>query len=87
MGVKRKGDGMTEWNITIPDETDRSVRQYLQRAGGKAGDLSAFVDRAVQQAIFWETVKEVHAQNRDHSPDDIQALVDEEVSAIRANPS
>ncbi|MDE0680524.1 MAG: hypothetical protein OXI11_09985 [Gammaproteobacteria bacterium] len=39
------------------DDTDRSVRSFLARAGGKKGDLSRFVDRAVRQAIFWETLE------------------------------
>ena len=37
---------MTRWNLVISNDTDRSVRSYLARTGGRKGDLSRFVDRA-----------------------------------------
>ena len=40
---------MARWNLVIADDTDRHVRSYLARTGGKKGDLSRFVDRAVSQ--------------------------------------
>ena len=48
---------MTQWNLVITDDTDRHVRSYLARTGGTNADLSKFVDRAVRQRIFWETVE------------------------------
>ena len=78
---------MTRWNLVIPDETDRSVRQYLARNGGKKGDLSKFVDQAVRKAIFWETVEALQERNKDLSPDEAQALADEAVAWARANRS
>ncbi|MBK8229331.1 MAG: hypothetical protein IT349_08575 [Candidatus Eisenbacteria bacterium] len=43
---------MPKWNVTIQDETDRMVRVYLARLGMKKGDLSAFVENAVQGEIL-----------------------------------
>ena len=43
---------MTRWTLSIPDETDRTVRTYLARIGLKKGDLSRFVDRAVRRQVF-----------------------------------
>ena len=40
---------MARWNLVIADDTDRHVRSYLARTGGKKSDLSRFVDRAVSQ--------------------------------------
>jgi len=40
---------MIRWNITIPEKTDRAVRTFLARTGGKKGDLSRFVDEAVRK--------------------------------------
>ena len=78
---------MTRWNIVISEETDRQVRSYLARTGGKKGDLSRFVDRAVRQAIFWETVETIWERNKHLSVKEAQALADEAVDSIRANRS
>lgn len=69
---------MTRWNLVISDDTDRSVRSYLARTGGKKGDLSRFVDRAVRQAIFRETLESVWQRNRELTPVETQALADSE---------
>ena len=78
---------MTRWNLVITDETDRHVRSYLARTGGKKGDLSRFVDRAVRQAIFWETVESIWERNRNLSGEDVQRLADEAVAQARAHRS
>lgn len=78
---------MTQWNIVISEETDRQVRNYLARTGGKKGDLSRFVDRAVRQAIFWETVETIWERNKHLSAEEAQALADEAVDSVRANRS
>ncbi len=76
---------MTRWNLVVSEDTDRSVRSYLARTGGKKGDLSRFVDRAVRQAIFWETVDSVWERNKHLSAEDVQAMVDVAVAQVRAN--
>lgn len=78
---------MTRWNLVISDETDRSVRSYLARTGGKKGDLSRFVDRSVRQAIFWETLESVWRRNQQLSPDEAQALADAAVMEALASRS
>ncbi|MYA36868.1 MAG: hypothetical protein F4030_09970 [Gammaproteobacteria bacterium] len=78
---------MTRWNLVISDDTDRSVRSYLARTGGRKGDLSRFVDRAVRQAIFWETLESVWERNKGLSPSEVQALADEAVTQVRASRS
>lgn len=78
---------MTRWNLVISDDTDRSVRGYLARTGGKKGDLSRFVDRAVRQAIFWETLDSVWQRNKDLTQNEAQALADEAVAQVRASRS
>ena len=78
---------MTRWNLVVSDDTDRSVRSYLARTGGKKGDLSRFVDRAVRQAIFWETIESVWERNKGLSPSEAQALADEAVTQARASCS
>ncbi len=76
---------MTRWNLSIPEETDRSVRSYLARHGGKKGDLSKFVTQAVRREIFRGTVKEIKDQNADVDPQEIESIVDDAVAWSREN--
>lgn len=76
---------MTRWSLVVSDETDRSLRGHLARTGGKKGALSRFVDHAVRQAIFWETVASIRARNRRLSDEEVQALADEVVAQARAD--
>jgi len=78
---------MTQWNLVVPEETDRSVRTFLARTGGNDADLSDYVNRAVRQAVFWDTVEGIRERNRDLSPEEAQALADEAVAEERARLS
>ncbi len=78
---------MTRWNLVISDDTDRSIRSYLARTGGKKGDLSRFVDRAVRQAVFWETLESIWERNKNLAAEEAQALADEAVAQVRADRS
>ena len=78
---------MTRWNLTVPDNTDRSVRTFLARRGLKKGDLSKFVDDAVRSEVLRQTVHEIQEQNADLTPEDAQNLANEAVAWSRANPA
>ena len=75
---------MVRWSITIPEETDRTVRAFLARNGGKKGDLSRFVDEAVRRQVFDLTVQQVKNRNAGYDQQEILELVDDEVDAVRA---
>ena len=76
---------MARWNLVISDDTNRRVRSYLARTGGRKGDLSRFVDRAVRQAIFWETVESIWERNRHLSGEAVRSLAREAVAEARAD--
>jgi len=76
---------MVRWHLVISVGTDRTVRSFLARTGGKKGDLSKFVDQAVRERVFWEIVSEVQAQNKGMSSQDAQRLADEAVAWAREN--
>ena len=76
---------MSRWTLVIPEETDRMVRTHLARTGGKKGDLSKFVEKAVRQALFHETTLQVKERNSGADQDEITALVDEAVGWAREN--
>ena len=75
---------MTRWNLVIPEKTDRAVRTFLARTGGKKGDLSRFVDEAVRRRVLELTVREIKERNAESDQREILELIDEEVDAVRA---
>ncbi len=76
---------MARWNLTVTEKTDRSVRTYLARTGGKKGDLSRFVDEAVRRRVLDLTVRQVKERNTKYDQQEILDLIDEEVGAARAD--
>ena len=78
---------MTRWNLSISEETDRAVRTFLARTGGKKGDLSRFVDEAVRRRVLDLTVRQVKNRNAGSDQREILDLIDEEVDAARAGRS
>ena len=76
-----------QWTLTIREETDRSVRQYLARTGGSEEDLSRFVDDTMRGEILRRVVRDIQERNRNLSAEEAQALADEAVAWARANPS
>ena len=78
---------MTRWNLSIPEQTDRAVRTFLARTGGKKGDLSRFVDEAVRRRVLDLTVLQIKDRNARQDQQAILDLIDEEAAAARAGRS
>ncbi len=75
---------MIRWNLSIPEETDRAVRTFLARNGGRKGDLSKFVDAAVRRSVLDLTVRQVKERNAGFDQQELLDMIDQEVSAVRA---
>lgn len=69
------------WSVVVPEDTDRALRTFLARTGGKKGDLSRFVDEAVVTRLFELTVEDVKKRNQAYSDDEILKAVDEALAA------
>ena len=78
---------MTRWNLSIPEETDRAVRSFLARKGGKKGDLSKFANTAVRREILRQTVMDIQEQNADLGEEEAVKFANEAVTWARANRS
>jgi len=79
---------MARWNLVVPEKsTDRAVRTFLARTGGKKGDLSRFVDEAVRRRILELTVDPIKDRNADEDQQEILKLIDEEVDGVGAGRS
>jgi hypothetical protein len=69
------------WSVVVPKETDRALRSYLARKGGKKGDISKFVDEAVQTRLFELTVANVKKRNRVYSQKEILTAIEDALEA------
>ncbi len=72
------------WNIKVSRETDLTLRTYLGAQGMKKGDLSKFIEEAVRWRVLQRTIQDIRARNADADTDEIQRIVDEAVSEVRA---
>jgi hypothetical protein len=78
---------MSRWTLVIPEKTNRMLRTHLAMRGAKKGDLSKFVDHAVRQALFRETVETVKERNADTPPALIEAAIEETIAWSRETGS
>jgi hypothetical protein len=76
---------VVRWNITVSKETDLALRTFLGSQGMKKGDLSRFIEEAVQTQVFPRTVQDIKARNAYTDPDELQALIDSTVREVRAS--
>lgn len=75
----------TRWNLVVPKELDKSLRQFLAGEGrGKKGDLSLFVAEAVNKHIFDSALRAARAHNADMEPEEMDAIIEESLAWARA---
>lgn len=75
---------LTRWSLKVSRETDIALRTFIATRGGRKGDLSRFVEEAVNREVLRETIRDIQARNADADPAEIERLVDEELSDMRA---
>ncbi len=72
------------WNIKVSKKTDLTLRTYLGAQGARKGDLSKFIEEAVRWRVFNLTVQDIRERNSGIDPDELQRIIDETVSEVRA---
>ena len=72
------------WNIKVSKETDLILRTFQGAQGTKKGELSKFIEEAVRWHVFHRTVQDIRERNADTDPDELQRIIDEAVSEVRA---
>lgn len=75
------------WSLKVSKETDLDVRTYLGSQGAKKGDLAKFIEDAVRRRILQLTIDDIRQRNAGAGPDEIQRIVDEAVTEVRAERS
>lgn len=75
------------WTIKVSKETDLSLRTFLGSQGMKKGDISKFVEDAVQWRLLARTAEVLKERNQDQPCDALETLIEDEVRAVRASQS
>jgi hypothetical protein len=74
---------LARWSLKVSRDTDVALRTLLATRGGRKGDLSRFVEDAVNAQVLREMVGTARARNAGLDPAAIAALVDEELAEVR----
>ena len=82
--ARHAGTMDTRWTIKVSEEVDRNLRVYLAEHGGRKGDLSRFVEEAVEERLYRLMLDDVQQRNADLDEADAAALVDEALRWARA---
>jgi hypothetical protein len=77
-------DETIRWTVKVSKSTDRSLRSHLAQKGLKKGDLSKFIEEAVRWRVFHQTVEDTKAANANVPQEEIDAAIDEALTAVRA---
>ena len=75
---------VVRWTVSVSRDTDVSLRSCLAQRGLKKGDLSKFIERAVQKEVFAQTAADVQARNANVPDDKIEAAIDDALRQVRA---
>lgn len=72
------------WNVAVSADTDQSLRMFLaSQGGGRKGDLSRFIEEAVQAHILELTAEQAKSVNLNVNEVDLTAMVDEAIQWAR----
>ncbi len=77
---------MTRWTLVVSDETNARLRAFLGSRGAKKGDLSRYVEQAVNRSLLEDTVERVQERNLRYDPDTMMSDVEEAVREVRRAP-
>jgi hypothetical protein len=72
------------WTVKVSKSTDTSLRTHIAQKGMKKGDLSKFIEEAVRWRVFHQTVEDAKARNANVPQEEIDAAIDEALTAVRA---
>ena len=72
------------WTVKVSKDTDVSLRSFLAQRGLKKGDLSKFIERAVQKEGFAQTVAAVQARNANVPDERIEEAIEDALREVRA---
>ena len=75
---------VVRWNVSVSRDTDVALRALLARRGHRrSGNLSQFVEDAVNREIMRHTLNDVRSRNAGLDAKGIVRLVEDELCAVR----
>ncbi len=77
-------DELIRWTVKVSKDTDISLRSFLSQRGMKKGDLSKFIEQAVQKEVFARTVADIEARHAGVPAKQIEAAIDDALRQVRA---
>lgn len=77
-------DELIRWTVKVSKDTDVSLRSFLAQRGMKKGDLSKFIEQAVQKEVFARTVADIEARHAGIPAKQIEAAIDDALRQVRA---
>lgn len=75
---------LARWSLKVSRDTDVALRTLLATRGGRKGDLSRFVEEAVNREVLRQTVSDIRSRNAGMDENEVARLVHEELGATRA---
>ncbi len=76
-------DATIRWTVSVSRETDIAVRSFLAQRGMKKGDLSKFIEDAVNWRVLDQTIAEARDKFADMPSDALESLLQDAVKAAR----
>lgn len=71
------------WSLKVSRETDIALRTLLATRGARKGDMSRFVEDAVNREVLREMANEIQERNADRDAGEVERLIDEELRELR----
>ncbi len=75
------------WTLSVSEETDIALRTFLAGTRLKKGDLSKFVEEAVQWRLMSMNIEQARARNDHLESAEVEALVEQSLDEVRAERS
>ena len=71
------------WSVKVSKETDLALRSYLGSQGMRKGDLSRFIESAVEDQLFQLSVADIKQRNAATPQHVLQREIDQALHEVR----
>ena len=72
------------WSLKVSRDTDVALRALLAARDGRKGDLSRFVEDAVNREVLRQTAQDVRVRNADLDEAEVLRLIEDDLGALRS---
>ncbi len=76
---------MRQWSVTVSDEVDQALQDYLGSNDIGEEAFSHFVEDAVKSKLFELTVESIKTRNQQYDQNEIELTFEEAIQVTRAD--